>query len=563
MNNQFNSVMNSQGIIIFPIGGCGEFGKNMTAYVIEGRLYVVDAGLLFADQRQLGVASIIPDVNEIFAKFGGPAAYIITHGHEDHIGALPYICRDWPALIYATPWTCKLIENKFDRRGLGNLKGSLRTVNAGDIFAVGKARFEYIHVNHSIPDACAVLIEYKGTKILHTGDFKVDLHSTECAPIRLEDFSRHKDITLVLADSTNAPVAGIGPGESEVYEPLKKAILESQGRTIVSTFASNLWRLQIIIRIAKELGKKILVSGTGMDNCLKTAEELGLFKWPDGVKVNPEHLKKVDDRDLIVLATGCQAENRASLYRMAVGEHKEIKIQPGDNVIISSRTIPGNEKDVASLISDLRRKGANVLTSRSHPGIHVSGHACAGEIELLLKAAQPKYFMPVHGTYAQICDNSILGESLNMETIIPDNGAVLEVHKDKGVEQIGEVDVPLLFVDGESSSLLQYETIRQRLRIGELGAVFVCGIIDVKKGVWAKGPILESQGLINDGKEKKGEDQFGWGDDLLEEVKSWGRSLKVPPTDAAVSEVVRIAVRRKLANDFRKKPVVIAQIWLL
>jgi len=563
MTNQFDSVVNSQGIIIFPIGGCGEFGKNMTAYVIEGRLFVVDAGLLFADQRQLGVASIIPDINEVFSKFGGPAAYIITHGHEDHIGALPYICRDWPALIYATPWTRKLIENKFDRRGLGNLKNSIRTVNAGDVISIGKARFEYIHVNHSIPDACAVLVEFKGTKILHTGDFKVDLLSKECPPIRLEDFSRHKDIMLVLADSTNAPVAGIGPGEWEVYEPLKKAILECQGRTIISTFASNLWRLQIIIKLAKDLGKKIFVTGTGMENCLKIGEELGHFSWPAGVRVNAEHLKKVEDKDLIILATGCQAENRASLYRMAVGEHKDIKIQPNDNVIISSRTIPGNEKDVASLISDLRRKGANVLTSRTHPGIHVSGHAFAGEIELLLRAANPRYFMPVHGTYAQICDNSILGESLNMETIIPDNGAILEVNKDKGIRQIGEVDVPVLFVDGESSALLQYETLRERLRIGELGAVFVGGVIDVKKGIWAKGPILESQGLLNHGAEKGEEDHFGWAEDILEEVRAWGRTLKVPPTDTAVSEVVRIAVRRKLATDLKKKPIVISQIWLI
>jgi ribonuclease J len=562
MNIELGSAFNSQGIIVFPIGGCGEFGKNMTGYVVDGRLFVVDAGLLFADSRSLGVASVIPDVTEIFKKFGGPTAYIITHGHEDHIGALPFICRDWPALIYATPWTCRLIEGKFDRHGLQGLKGSIRKVNAGDIFTIGKVKFEYLHVNHSIPDACAVIIDYKGTKILHTGDFKVDLKCEECPPIRLEEYSRHKDITLMLADSTNASHAGIGPGEAEVVEPLRKAILECKGRTIISTFASNLWRLQIVVKLAKELGKKVLVSGTGIDNCLKLAEELGHFKWPDGVKVSPEHLKKVEDRDLIILATGCQAENRASLYKMAYGEHRDIKIMPNDSVIISARTIPGNEKDVASLISELRRLGAHVITTRSHPGIHVSGHAYAGEIRLLLEAANPKYFMPVHGTYAQICDNQILGNSLRFQTIIPDNGAVLEVHKDKGVRQIGDVDVPLLYVDGESSALLHYETIRERLRVGELGGVIISGIIDVKKGLWAKGPTLESLGLMNESR-KKGLDEFGWAGELLDEVKAWGKSLKVPPTDADVSEVVRVAVRRKLSNEFRKKPVVVSNIWLL
>lgn len=562
MNNVLNPASKSQGIIVFPIGGCGEFGKNMTGYVIEGRLFVVDAGILFADQRSLGVASVIPDVSEIFSKFGGPAAYIITHGHEDHIGALPFICRDWPALIYATPWTCRLIEGKFDRHGLGSLKDSIRKVNAGDIFSIGRAKFEYLHVNHSIPDACAVIIDYKGTKILHTGDFKVDLRSEECPPIDLEEFSRHTDITLMLADSTNASHAGIGPGEAEVIEPLKKAILECRGRTIISTFASNLWRLQIVIKLAKELGKKVYVSGTGIETCLKIGEELGRFKWPDGVKATSDQLKKIDDKNLIILATGCQAENRASLYKMANGEHRDIKIMPGDSIIISSRTIPGNEKDVASLVSDLRRRGANVLTPRSHPGIHVSGHAYAGEIRLLLEAAKPKYFMPVHGTYAQICDNQILGNSLRFQTIIPDNGAVLEVHKDHGLKQIGEVDVPLLYVDGESSSLLHLETIRERHRVGELGGVIISGIIDVRKGVWAKGPTIESLGLLNESR-KKGLDEFGWSEDLLEEVRAWGRTLTVPPTDADVSEVVRVALRRKLSQEFRKKPVVVSNIWLL
>ena len=562
MNTVLNPASKSQGIIVFPIGGCGEFGKNMTGYVIEGRLFVVDAGILFADQRSLGVASVIPDVSEIFAKFGGPAAYIITHGHEDHIGALPFICRDWPALIYATPWTCRLIEGKFDRHGLGSLKDSIRKVNAGDIFTIGKTKFEYLHVNHSIPDACAVIIDYKGTKVLHTGDFKVDLHSEECPPINLEEFSRHKDITLMLADSTNASHAGVGPGEADVIEPLKKAILECRGRTIISTFASNLWRLQIVIKLAQELGKKVYVSGTGIENCLKIGEELGRFKWPNGVKVTSDNLKKVDDRDLIILATGCQAENRASLYKMANGEHRDIKIMPGDSIIISSRTIPGNEKDVASLVSDLRRRGANVLTARSHPGIHVSGHAYAGEIRLLLEAAKPKYFMPVHGTYAQICDNQILGNSLRFQTIIPDNGAILEIHKDHGLRQIGEIDVPLLYVDGESSALLHIETLRERHRVGELGGVIISGIIDVKKGVWAKGPTIETLGLLNESR-KKGADEFGWSEELLEEVRAWGRTLKVPPTDNDVSEVVRVALRRKLSQEFRKKPVVVSNIWLL
>lgn len=550
------------GTLLLPIGGCGEFGRNMTALVTSGRLYLIDSGIMFADQRKLGVSSLFNDITPITEKYGKPTAYIITHGHEDHIGSLAYTLRLWPADTYIPRWALALVKLRLDRLGLKHLESFLKPVDSGDKVKIGDESFEYIRVNHSIPHANAVFIKTKDHSILHSGDFKIDMASTEQPPADMERFKKigKEGVDLFICDSTNAGRPGIGPGENTTVEPLRKAMSSAhgkKGRTFVTTFSSNLWRLINIIDVAHGLGKKVCIVGTGMLNCIDIAKKEGIYE------VNPEHLvslrdiSKYDDKDLIFLVSGSQAEFRSTMQRMTSGEHKQLKVKPGDHFIFSSRMIPGNEREVAYLTSKIRLLGGSVITPNDIPGIHVSGHAYGGEIELLLKALTPKYFMPVHGTFNQIIDNAE-NQGLNFETVICENGRGVHL-KGRSIHYVDVGELDNLYID-DTGRLIYHETMRERLRIGENGAIFLSGVYSFKKKAFTAGPKVQTFGLVN---EKPKMDEMKITGSLSKRLKEVSSLEGKAPNPGRLNEEARIHVRKAAFFEYKKKPTVVSQIWFV
>lgn len=544
-----------------PIGGSGEFGRNMAALTVEDRLYLIDSGLMFADSRKLGVSAIFNDISPLLVHFRLPKAYIITHGHEDHIGSLAYCLERWPAPVYIPRWAYHLVEARLERLGKTHLLSHLNIVASGESIKIGKETFEYIRVNHSIPDANALWIRTPGHSIVHSGDFKVDLKSTEQEPTDLQRLKEIGDqkVDLFICDSTNASRSGIGNGESTTIEPLQKSIKGCQGRVFITTFSSNLWRLINIISCAVKAKRKVCVVGTGMRYCLETAAKTGLYTPPKDVSITLSEARSIEDDKIIYLVSGSQAEFRSILQRMVAGEHRQLKIKDGDSFIFSSRIIPGNERDVAYLTSKIRLLGGAIITPSEMPGIHVSGHAHGGEIELMLRAIRPKHFMPVHGTFNQIIDNA-LNQGGGTDNIICENGRGIKLLENGSYEMIDVGELNNLYIE-DSGLLSEHETIRERLRIGENGACFVSGVFNLGSKKFEQGPMITSFGLLNEKDSISKSDPFGIKDDIKKEIIHQLQDTSAGTNPDFLNEKVRVTVRRTLTNRFIKKPSVVSQIW--
>lgn len=552
-----------ESIRIIPLGGCGEFGMNLTLFQIEGKNFVVDCGVMFPDPSKLGVDAIIPNVNPCFKAIGGIHAYIITHGHEDHIGALPYIVDKWPAPIYATPWTVALIKKKLARQKQ-KLEFPIHTVVAGDHVISGGVDIEYVHFNHSIPNACALYIKTKHHKIFHTGDFKIDETPITEKPAdlkRVEQIGR-EGVDLLLADSTNSHRPGVCGSERLVIKPMEEICLNAKGAVIITTFASNLWRLQCVMDVCKKTGRKLALFGAGIHNSFEIGSNLKLLNVPEGVIVDEEHLDRIPREKLCVLATGSQGESRATIAKLAFGEHRYLKVLEGDCVVFSSRTIPGNEKVVQTLMSQLEKLGAVIYSGRTHPNIHVSGHANRGELATLVKLLKPKNFVPVHGTFSHLKANSGIPEEIHVhceKVLLIENGSVIDLNINHEASITGEIPAEVELVDAESRKLMTYPQVRERLKIGEFGLVVVSGVFDMTLRKWVEEVQIKTRGLpeIEDGQ------------DLLEEViedvqTQLISSVKRGITDvAALEEEMRLTCRRKYFDYLKKKPMVISQLFIL
>lgn len=562
-----------KGLRIIPLGGCGEFGMNMTAVLASDRLFIIDCGVQFPDPARLGVDAILPAVDPYFAAAGGPAAYFITHGHEDHIGALPHILPKWPAPVYATPWTMELIKSRMNRLGLASSQFELHTVEAGDRVTSAGFDVEYVHVNHSIPNACALVIRTEDQTIFHTGDFKF-----ESNPVieRATDFARLESlgmagIDVLLADSTNADKTDHCGAESSVVAPLIEIFKKASGAVLLATFSSNLWRLKSIADACLASGRKIYICGAGIEATLGIAKNLGLYELPMGLRLADEQFSAADRQNLVILATGCQGEFRSALVRIANGEHKLVRASRGDTVVLSSRIIPGNEKPVLMMLNNFERLGCQVITAREAPGIHVSGHAHGADIARLLHTLKPKWFLPVHGTIHHLAANA------NWSTVsgtaprfrILENGDVIDITK-KEVQHAGYVDVDVEFVDSDSQVLISYEVLRDRLRIGELGVAVVDGVFSWESLSWVTPVGVEFIGLslpmaaVGD----------GWMEKTLALITKAVETATTQAIKAAmkggssigrdeITEEVRILVRRRLFQIMRKKPVVLVRLHFI
>ena len=461
---------------IIPLGGLGEIGKNMTVIEFGNDLLLIDCGMGFPDEDMYGIDVVLPDITYLRNNASRIRGLIITHGHEDHIGAVPYVLKELDVPIYTTPLTAALIELKLEEHDL-LYNTQIFTKKAGSVFRIGCFSIEFIRVNHSIPDAVALAIKTPVGTIVHTGDFKIDLTPISGGMIDLVRFGElgNEGVLALMSDSTNVETPGHSASERKVGESFDKLFQNCDKRIIITTFASNVHRLQQIINVAAKYHRKVAVTGRSMENVLRTAMVLGYMEVPEGVLMDLEQIKSQPKNRTVIISTGSQGEAMSALYRMAFAEHKQIQIDSGDRVIISASAIPGNENTISRVIDELFHKGAEVIYDR-HTDLHVSGHACQEEQKMILALVKPKYFIPVHGEHRMLVKHAELGRMMGVASknvIIAENGKVIEITK-KGVLCEDSVPAGAVLVDGSGGiGEVGSVVMRDRHRLAEDGMIVI------------------------------------------------------------------------------------------
>lgn len=491
-----NEETKNNKIKIIPLGGLDRIGMNITAFEYEESIIVVDCGISFPDDDMLGIDLVIPDITYLMDNKEKVKGFIITHGHEDHIGALPYILKELNVPVYATKLTIGLIDLKLKEHNL--LKKTRRkVVKHGGSINLGAFRIEFIKTNHSIADASALAIYSPAGIIVHTGDFKIDYTPLFGDAIDLQRFGEigKKGVLALLCDSTNAQRPGFTVSEKMVARTFDNLFTENEkNRIIVATFASNVDRVQQIINTAYKFGRKVIVQGRSMVNVIDVASELGYIKIPDNTLIEVEQMRNYTDEQLVFITTGSQGEAMAALSRMADSSHKKVTIKPGDAIIFSSTPIPGNEKAVSKVVNELSMKGANVIFQDTH----VSGHACQEEIKLIYALLKPKYAIPVHGEYRHRTAQAELAQTLGIEkenTFVLESGNVLELSGEKG-KIIAQVPAKGIFVDGLGVGDVGNIVIRDRQYLSENGLIIVVLTLQKQTNQLLSGPDMVSRGFI-------------------------------------------------------------------
>ena len=497
---------------IIALGGLDEIGKNITVFEYENDMIIVDCGIEFPDDDMLGVDLVIPDFSYIVKNIDRCKGLFITHGHEDHIGSIPYLLKEVNIPIYGTKLTMKLIQHKLEEHHLMQ-NADLHVVEQGDIIDTGKMQVEFIRSSHSIPDSCMLAIHSPAGVVLHTGDFKVDYTPIDGQMMDLGRIAElgKEGILAMLSDSTNAERKGftlseksIGPIFDNLFEGCKK-------RIVVATFASNVHRVQQIVNSAVKYGRKIAVSGRSMQNMINAARELEYIKCPDDIFIDMDLIKNYTDDQLVLITTGSQGETMSALTRMANGEHKKVTISSNDLVIISATPIPGNEKSVSKVINQLMKIGAEVVYSALQ-NVHVSGHACQEEQKLILSLARPKYFFPVHGEYRQLMahrDTAIEIGIPKENILLTNNGKIIELN-DEGCEFAGAVQSGRVMVDGLGVGDVGNVVLRDRQHLSSDGLIVIVMSID-QAGLVVSGPDVISRGFV----------YVKESENLMEDVKSF------------------------------------------
>jgi ribonuclease J len=483
---------------IIPLGGLSEIGKNITAIEFKDDIVIIDCGLRFPDEDMFGIDVVIPDVSYLIKNQENIRGIFLTHGHEDHIGALPYILRQLNVPIYGTKLTLGIVETKLKEHGLLN-SAKLINVKPKDIIKLNTVSVEFIKINHSIVDSVAIAIHTPLGVVLHTGDFKIDY-----TPIDGEftDFARFaelgkKGVLVMLADSTNVEKAGYTLSERTVGESFIRIFSKTAGRIIVATFASNVHRIQQIINAAQQYGKKVAVSGKSMENIVKVAMELGYLEFKEDTLISIDRISEYPNDQVVIITTGSQGEPMSALARMAASEHKKIDIVEGDTIIISASPIPGNEKVVSRVVNKLFKKGADVIYE-SGAEVHVSGHACQEELKLMHTLVNPKFFMPVHGEYRHLKEHAELACKLGLPVenfLIAENGDVVEVTR-KEIKKNGTVITGQVFVDGLGVGDVGHIVLRDRKHLSQDGILTVVVTMERETGLVIAGPDIISRGFV-------------------------------------------------------------------
>jgi ribonuclease J len=546
---------------IVPLGGLGEFGMNMMAVSWGETLVLIDAGVMFPDPELLGVDLVIPDLTCLEQRKRRASALILTHGHEDHIGGVAHALRYVDGPVYGTPLTLALAKSKLERHGLGEA-GRLTPVQPRDRVTVGDFSIEFLRVTHSIPGALALAITTPVGTVLHTGDFKIDQ-----TPLDGEHFDFHRfaelgaqGVLALLADSTNIERPGYTGSEFEVVDAFEELFASTRGLLVVTTFATSIYRMQILANLAQEFGRKVAFVGRGMVDLSQVAMQLGHLQIPPGLMIRETDVRSHPSRQVLCIATGSQGEPMAALSRIAVADHRHVGVEPGDRVVFSARAIPGNEKAIDRVVNHLARRGADVVTTATKH-VHVSGHGSEEELKLMLSLVRPRYFVPIHGEfrqrsrYARLAGRLAAGATDRFQVVMAENGDVLRFDGTSGAVA-GRVPTGRVLIDGPGSGEVADEVLRDRRHLAEDGLIVPVLVINKHTGGVEGVPDIITRGLVLERN----------GDELLREAASLiadvlGETSAEERTDRGlVTEKIRMEMRRFFRKRAGRRPLVLPVI---
>jgi ribonuclease J len=483
---------------LIPLGGLGEIGLNMMAVESDDTMFIIDVGLMFPEDYMLGVDYVIPDMTFLKQKSKKVAGIVLTHAHEDHIGALPYLLKDVPAPVFGTPFTLGVVRHKLEEFDLHS-NTALHAIHPRETLKIGPFELEFIRVNHSVVDGVGIAIRTPYGTIIHTGDFKLSHSSIDGMTTDVNNFARYGEegVLALLSDSTNVESRGYTVSDTEIGETLARICRQCQGRIIVALFASNIGRIQQIADIAGTTGRKIIFNGRSIEASVNIARDLGYLKMPSGMEIEIEEIDQFADEEIFMVTTGSQGEPMSALARMAAGTHRQIQIKSDDTIILSSKFIPGNEKAITNIINDLYRRGANVIYEKIAQ-IHVSGHAFQEELKLMLRLIKPVYFMPVHGEFRHLVLHARLAEEQGIEKeniLLAQNGHVVTFDHN-GATMLDRIPTGRLLIDGKGIGDVGRSVLKERRMLSEDGMVVVNMAFDEETGVIIYGPDVVSKGFV-------------------------------------------------------------------
>ncbi len=547
-------------IEIIPLGGIGEFGMNCMGIRYGDEMIIVDAGMGFPEETPFGVDISIPNFDFLEEYRDDMTALILTHGHEDHIGALSYILKKFNLPVYSSRFTLALAEKRLEENGMMN-DVLLHRVEANDIVTIGNFKIEFIHASHSLVECFSLAITTPIGTVIHTGDYKIDDTPVIGKPYDLKTLGKYGDagVLALLGDSTNATVPGRTPSEQAVIPAFEEIFSETDGRLFIATFSSSLHRLQIVFDVAHQFGRKVCVLGRSMQKNVEIADEQGLLKIAHGAMIGFGESKGLDDDEVVYLVTGSQGETRAALWNLATGTYKGMEIEKGDTVVLSARIIPGNEKGISRLIGHLYKRGANIIEEKRRL-VHVSGHASQEDIKIMVETARPKFLVPIHGEYRMLfrhkefVKNHIAGYS-DENIILIENGDLLEIDQ-MGARVVEKFEMYKTFIDEESSGEIEYDVVRERKKLAYGGAISLVVMMNKATGAIAGEPQITFQGVAGI------DPTNGFAGDAREAISEAILQLKKEQVADRnfLKEILRIALKRFVQKKIGTKPVIVTTI---
>ncbi len=559
----YNNIKPSNASVkITPLGGLGEIGGNFMVMETNTSAIIIDIGMSFPSEDMHGVDILVPDFSYIHKIKDKIDAVIITHGHEDHIGAVPYFFKQFKFPIYGTPLPLGMISNKFDEHGLKKDKSYFHPVQKRKVYKIGDFEIEWMHVTHSIIDASSLAITTDAGTIIHTGDFKIDHTPIDGMPTDLHRFAHYgeKGVLLLLSDSTNSYREGITKSESTVGPTFDKIFSQAKGRVIMSTFSSNIHRVYQAIQHGIKYNRKVCVIGRSMERNLDIAMELGYINLDRRIFIDPHEVNKYNDRDVLIVTTGSQGETMSALYRMATDEHRHIKIKPTDQIIISAKAIPGNEASVSRVLNFLIKAGAKVAY-QDFSEIHVSGHAAMEEQKLMLRLVKPKFFMPVHGEYNHIHKHSQTGIAcgVNPRNIyLMSDGEQIEVSQ-RGLKKVGSVKAGKTYIDNQINKQIDDDVVIDRQNLAEAGIVMLVVQIDQQTKKLINKPVVRTYGIVPDKRDKAFSKEM---EDLLDQflINAKPEQLEDPKI---VENNLRQVLRKHIFRTYKKYPTIVPTVFIM
>ncbi|MDR2100037.1 MAG: ribonuclease J [Campylobacteraceae bacterium] len=561
--NSFKKIQkNSEKIRITPLGGLGEIGGNITVVETNTSAIVIDAGMSFPDSDMPGVDILIPDFSYLKAIKNKIAGIVITHAHEDHIGAIPYLFSEMQLPLYATPMPLGMISNKLEEHGLKSTRALFRPVEKRKVYKIGEFEVEWLHITHSIVDSSALAIKTKAGTIIHTGDFKIDHTPIDGYPTDLHRLAYYGEegVLCLLSDSTNSHKEGFTRSESSVGKTFDSIFSKSKGRVIMSTFSSNIHRVYQAIQHGLNYGRKVCVIGRSMERNIFTAIELGYISLDKSIFIDAHEVGKYSDNEVLIVTTGSQGETMAALYRMATDEHRHIKIKPTDQIIISAKAIPGNEGSVSTVLNFLLKSGASVAY-QDFSEIHVSGHAAQEEQKLMLRLAKPKFFLPIHGEYNHITKHKETAMEcgiLSKNILLMEDGDQVEICSEY-IKKAKSVKTGKIFIDNQINSQIENDVVMDRQQLADSGVVMIIAQIDRREKKLITKPKVVSYGLVADKNDKEFSKEM---EEVLVQFLSNAKKDVIENRSVLENEV-RQVVRKHIFRSMKKYPTIVPTIFIM